>query len=102
MKHSTRNLPARDPARFHTGVMPAPHTFHVTLTEWAHTKALPLRSDAYRDRRRHGRILVPVEVRPRQLAALERLAPLGAGETSRVLPGRYRALWMPRRWWAFG
>ena len=54
MKHSTRNLPARDPARFHTGVMPAPHTFHVTLTEWAHTKALPLRSDAYRDRRRHG------------------------------------------------
>ena len=38
------------------------------------------RSEAYRDRRRHGRVLVPVEVSPRHLVALERLALLGAGE----------------------
>ena len=38
------------------------------------------RSDAYRDRRRHGRMLVSVEVGPRQIAALERLALLDAGE----------------------
>ena len=39
-----------------------------------------MRSEAYRDRRRHGRTLVPVEVEPRHLAALERLALLDAGE----------------------
>ena len=32
------------------------------------------RSEAYRDRRRHGRTLVPVEIGPSHLAALERLA----------------------------
>ena len=37
------------------------------------------RSNAYRERRRHGRVLVPVEVDPRQLAALERLALLDTG-----------------------
>jgi hypothetical protein len=38
------------------------------------------RSEAFRDRRRHGRVLVQVEVGPRHLAALERLALLDAGE----------------------
>jgi hypothetical protein len=38
------------------------------------------RSEAYRERRRHGRVLVPIEVGPRQLAALERLALLDGGE----------------------
>jgi hypothetical protein len=41
MKDSTRDLPARDPASFHTGVMPAPHTLHVTLTEWGHRRRCP-------------------------------------------------------------
>ena len=38
------------------------------------------RSEAYRERRRHGRVLVQIEVGPRHLAALERLALLDAGE----------------------
>ena len=38
------------------------------------------RTEAYRDRRRHGRVLVPVEVSPRHIAALERLALLDVGE----------------------
>jgi hypothetical protein len=38
------------------------------------------RSEAYRDRRRHGRILVTVEVGQYQVAALERLALLEAGD----------------------
>jgi len=38
------------------------------------------RVEACRDRRQHGRVLVPIEVGPLQLAALERLALLGAGE----------------------
>ena len=38
------------------------------------------RSEAYRDRRRHGRILVSVEVGPYQVAALERLALLDVGD----------------------
>jgi hypothetical protein len=38
------------------------------------------RSEAYRDRRRHGRILVSVEVGPYQIAALERLALLLVGD----------------------
>ena len=42
------------------------------------------RSDAYRDRRRHGRMLVSVEIGPRQVAALERLALLDAGERDRA------------------
>ncbi|GEM_PF-4258658 len=37
------------------------------------------RTGAYRDRRRHGRVLVPVEVSPHQLAALERMALLQVG-----------------------
>jgi hypothetical protein len=37
------------------------------------------RVEAYRSRRRHGRLLVPVEVGPLQLAALERLALLESG-----------------------
>jgi hypothetical protein len=38
------------------------------------------RSEAYRDRRRNGRMLVSVEVGPRHIAALERLALLDLGE----------------------
>lgn len=38
------------------------------------------RSEAYRDRRRHGRVLVTVEVGPYQAAALERLALLDIGD----------------------
>ena len=37
------------------------------------------RSEAYRERRRHGRVSVPIEVEPRQLAALERLSLLDPG-----------------------
>jgi len=42
------------------------------------------RSDAYRDRRRHGRVLVQVEVGPHHLAALERLALLDRGERDKA------------------
>jgi hypothetical protein len=38
------------------------------------------RSEAYRERRRHGRVLVSVEVGTLQLDALERLALLEPGE----------------------
>jgi hypothetical protein len=38
------------------------------------------RSEAYRDRRRHGRVLVTVEVGPYQIAAFERLALLDVGD----------------------
>jgi hypothetical protein len=38
------------------------------------------RSEAFRERRRNGRLLVQVEVGPRHLAALERLALLDTGE----------------------
>jgi hypothetical protein len=38
------------------------------------------RSEAYRERRRHGRVLVAVEVGPYQVAALERLALLDVGD----------------------
>ena len=38
------------------------------------------RSEAYRDRRRHRRVLVAVEVGPYQIAALERLALLDVGD----------------------
>ena len=42
------------------------------------------RTEAYRVRRRYGRMLVPVEVGPRQLAALERLTLLDAGERDKA------------------
>ncbi len=42
------------------------------------------RTEAYRDRRRHGRVLVPVEVSPWHLAALERLALLDVGERDKA------------------
>ena len=42
------------------------------------------RSEAYRDRRRHGRILVSVEVGPYQAAALERLALLDVGDREKT------------------
>lgn len=45
------------------------------------------RSEAYRDRRRHGRVLVSVEVSTSQLAALERLALLEVGERDRTSVG---------------
>ena len=38
------------------------------------------RSAAYRDRRYHGLLIVPIEVSRKQLAALERLALLDVGE----------------------
>ena len=41
------------------------------------------RTEAYRDRRRHGRVLVPVEVKREHLAALERLGLLDKGERAR-------------------
>jgi hypothetical protein len=43
-----------------------------------------VRSEAFRERRRHGRVLVQVEVAPRHLAALERLALLDPGERDRA------------------
>jgi hypothetical protein len=42
------------------------------------------RNEAFRDRRRHGRVLVQVEVSPRHLAALERLALLDPGERDKA------------------
>jgi hypothetical protein len=42
------------------------------------------RSEAYRERRRHGRVLVAVEVGPRHLAALERLALLEVGDRDKI------------------
>jgi hypothetical protein len=50
-------------------------------------------TEAYRDRRRHGRVLVPVDVSPRHLAALERLALLDADERDKALHrSRHRPL----------
>ena len=42
------------------------------------------RSEAYRERRRHGRVLVPVEAGPRHLAAMERLALLEIGQRDKT------------------
>jgi hypothetical protein len=42
------------------------------------------RTEAYRERRRHGRVLVPVEVSPQHLGALERLALLDVGERDKA------------------
>ena len=42
------------------------------------------RSEAYRYRRRHGRVLVTVEVGPYQVAALERLALLDVGDREKT------------------
>jgi hypothetical protein len=42
------------------------------------------RTEAYRERRRHGRVLVQVEVSLHHLAALERLALLDAGEREKA------------------
>ena len=42
------------------------------------------RSEAFRERRRHGRILVQVEIGPRHFAALERLALLDVGERDKA------------------
>jgi hypothetical protein len=42
------------------------------------------RSEAFRERRRHGRVLVQVEVGPDHFAALERLALLDAGERDKA------------------
>jgi hypothetical protein len=41
------------------------------------------RSAAYKDRLRHGRIYVPIEVGPTQIRALEKLSLLDAGERDR-------------------
>ncbi len=47
----------------------------------AHERELArVRSEAYRDRKRRGAVLVTIEVEPRDLAALERLALLAAGD----------------------
>jgi hypothetical protein len=42
------------------------------------------RSEAYRDRRRHGRVLVSVEVGPHQIAAMERMALLEVGDRDKA------------------
>jgi hypothetical protein len=42
------------------------------------------RSEAYRGRRRHGRVLVTVEVGPHQVAAFERLALLDVGDRDKA------------------
>jgi hypothetical protein len=42
------------------------------------------RSEAYRGRRRHGRVLVSVEVVPHHLAAMERLALLEIGQRDKA------------------
>ena len=42
------------------------------------------RSEAFRERRRYGRVLVQVEVGPRHLAALERLALLDTNERDKA------------------
>lgn len=46
------------------------------------------RSEALRDRRRHGRVLVQVEIGPRHFAALERLALLDVGERDKTCLAR--------------
>jgi len=46
------------------------------------------RSEAYRERRRRGRMVTTVEVGPRQLAALERLALLNVGDRDKAAIGR--------------
>ena len=50
----------------------------VTVIDEARERARE-RSEAYRERRRHGRVSVPIEVEPRHLAALERLSLLDMG-----------------------
>ena len=45
------------------------------------------RTEAYRDRRRHGRVLVPVEVAPKHLAALERMSLLDVGDRDKASIG---------------
>jgi hypothetical protein len=42
------------------------------------------RSEAYRERRRHGRVSVSIEIGQRQLAALERLALLDVGDRDKA------------------
>ena len=42
------------------------------------------RTQAHRERRRHGRVLVSVEIGPSQLTALERLALLVIGERDKA------------------
>ena len=42
------------------------------------------RSESYRKRRRDGSVLVPIEISPHQLAALERLALLGVGDRDKM------------------
>jgi hypothetical protein len=46
----------------------------------AHQRDLTRRSEAYRSRRRRGAALVTIELEPRDLAALERLALLEHGD----------------------
>jgi hypothetical protein len=46
------------------------------------------RSGAYRERRRHGRVIATVEVGPYHLAALERLALLDVGERDKDVISR--------------
>ena len=56
----------------------------IATTNEQHREQGRERSEAYRNRRRHGRVLVQVEVGPRQMAALERLALLDTGERDKV------------------
>lgn len=45
------------------------------------------RTEAYRDRRRHGRVLVPAEVAPQHLAALEHMSLLDVGDRDKASIG---------------
>ena len=56
----------------------------VTRTDEQRRQLARERVEACRERRRYGRVLVPIEVGPLHLAALERLALLEAGERDRA------------------
>ena len=55
----------------------------MTQTDADRRRAARNRTEACRERRRHGRVLVSVEVTPRQIAALERLALLEVSNRDR-------------------
>jgi hypothetical protein len=55
-----------------------------TLTDEQRRRLAQQRVEACRDRRKHGRVLVSIEVEPLQLAAFERLALLEVGERDKA------------------
>ena len=67
--------------------MPIYENYHNTMTTQADDERREQgrdRSEASRERRRHGRVLVQVEVGPHHLAALERLALLDPEERDKA------------------